>query len=84
MSWPELHLPTACAFRFSQPPGAFIRPEPARPYFMPDPLLGSTLQSFVPPAQPYAVSSAAPLVAFETPSGFFSARESAIRSSGLD
>jgi hypothetical protein len=29
MSWSGLHLPTACAFRFSQPPGAFIRPEPA-------------------------------------------------------
>jgi hypothetical protein len=29
MNWPGLHLPTACAFRFSQPPGAFIRPEPA-------------------------------------------------------
>jgi hypothetical protein len=29
MSWPGLHLPTACAFRFSQPPGAFIRSEPA-------------------------------------------------------
>jgi hypothetical protein len=29
MNWPGLHFPTACAFRFSQPPGAFIRPEPA-------------------------------------------------------
>jgi len=33
---------------------------------MPDPLLGLTLQSFLPPAQPYAVSSAFPLVAFQT------------------
>jgi hypothetical protein len=38
--------PTACAFRFSQPPGAFIRPEPARPCFMPDPLLGSPFRAF--------------------------------------
>jgi len=29
MNWPGLHFPTACAFRFSQPLGAFIRPEPA-------------------------------------------------------
>jgi len=27
MNWSGLHLPTACAFRFSQPLGAFIRPE---------------------------------------------------------
>jgi len=27
--WPGLLLPTACAFRFSQPLDAFIRPEPA-------------------------------------------------------
>jgi len=31
---------------------------------MPDPLLGSPLQSFLPPAQPYAVSSAITLLAF--------------------
>jgi len=29
MNWPGLLLPTACAFRFSQPLDAFIRPEPA-------------------------------------------------------
>jgi len=29
ISWSGLLLPTACAFRFSQPPGAFIRPKPA-------------------------------------------------------
>jgi len=45
---------------------------------------GVTLQSFAPLTQPYAVSSAVPLVAFQTPSGFFSARESATRPSGLD
>jgi hypothetical protein len=27
--WPGLPHPTACAFRFSQPPDALIRPEPA-------------------------------------------------------
>jgi hypothetical protein len=45
---------------------------------------GVTLQSFLPPAQPYAVSSAVPLLTFDTPSGFCSTRESATRSSGLD
>jgi len=29
MKWLDLPRPTASAFRFSQPPGAFIRPEPA-------------------------------------------------------
>jgi len=38
--------PTACAFRLSQPLGAFIRPEPTRPCFMPDPLLGSPFRAF--------------------------------------
>jgi hypothetical protein len=45
--------------------------------------LGVTLQSFIPPAQPYAVSSAAPLLALPPPSGFCSTRESATRSSCL-
>jgi len=58
-------------------------PRACRPCFMPDPLLGSTLQSLFPPAQPYAVSSAVPLLAFEPPSGFFSTRESTTRSRGL-
>jgi len=39
-------FPAACAFRFSQPPGAFIRPEPPRPCFMPDPLMGSPSRAF--------------------------------------
>jgi len=42
-------LPTACAFRFSQPLGAFIRPEPTRPCSMPDPLLGSPSRAFLLP-----------------------------------
>jgi hypothetical protein len=37
-------------------------PRTDRPYFMPDPLMGFTLQSFTPPAQPCAVSGAAPLM----------------------
>jgi hypothetical protein len=45
--------------------------------------LGVTLQSFLPPAQPYAVPSAVPLLAFAPPSGFCSARESATRVRGL-
>lgn len=45
--------------------------------------LGVTLQSFLPRAQPCAVSSAVPLVAFHPPSGFCSTRESATRSSCL-
>jgi len=59
-------------------------PRACRPCFMPDPLLGSTLQSFVPPAQAYVVPNAVPLLAFEPPSGSFSARESTTRASGLD
>jgi hypothetical protein len=53
--------PTANAFRFSQPPGA-SPPRASQPYFMPAPLLGFALQSFVPPVQPFAVSSAVPLL----------------------
>jgi hypothetical protein len=57
----------ACVFRFSQPPDAFIRPSAHWPCFMPDPLMGFTLQSFPPPAQPYAVSGAVPLMTFSPP-----------------
>jgi hypothetical protein len=59
-------------------------PRACRPCFMPDPLLGCTLQSLVPPAQPFVVPNAVPLLAFEPPSGSFSAREFATRISGLD
>jgi hypothetical protein len=45
--------------------------------------LGVTLQSFLPLTQPYAVSSAVPLMAFRPPSGSCSARESATRLSCL-
>ena len=48
---------TANAFRFSQPLGA-SPPRASRPYFIPAPLMGFALQSFAPPAQPYAVSGA--------------------------
>jgi hypothetical protein len=40
----------------------FDPPRTCWPCFMPDPLMGFTLQSFVPLAQPCAVSSAAPLL----------------------
>jgi hypothetical protein len=33
MKWPSLPHSAACAFRFSQPLGAFIRPEPAPALF---------------------------------------------------
>jgi hypothetical protein len=59
----------ACASRFSQPPGAFNPPCACRPCFMPDPPSGFTLQSLAPPAQPYAVSGAAPLLTFLTSTG---------------
>jgi hypothetical protein len=48
---------TTNAFRFSQPRGA-LPPRASRPYFIPAPLMGFALQSFAPPAQPYAVSGA--------------------------
>jgi hypothetical protein len=61
-SWPGLPHPTACASRFSQPPGASIRPEPAGLVSCRIRSWGCTLQSFAPAPQPYAVSDAAPLV----------------------
>jgi hypothetical protein len=76
--------PTALRLQVFSTSWRLYPPRACRPCFMPDPLLGSTLQSFFPPAQPYAVSSASPLLAFEPPSGFCSARESATRLSGLD
>jgi hypothetical protein len=83
MKWLGLPHPTACAFRFSQPPGAFIRPEPEPALFHAGSAPGVTLQSFLPPAQPHAVSGAVPLLAFQPPSGSCSARESATRPSCL-
>jgi hypothetical protein len=56
--WSGLPRPTACALRFSQPLGAFIRPVPVglvscriRPW-------GRALQSLPPPAEPCALSDA--------------------------
>jgi hypothetical protein len=40
-------------------------PRACWPCFMPDPLMGFALQSFAPPAQPYAVSGAAALLTLE-------------------
>jgi hypothetical protein len=83
MKWPGLPSPTACASRFSQPPGAFIRPEPAGLVSCRIRSWGSALQSFLPLAQPYAVSSAVTLLTFQPSSGSCSTRESASRLSGL-
>lgn len=38
--WRAFHNPSACAFRFSQPPDALIRPATCQPCFMLVPLLG--------------------------------------------
>jgi hypothetical protein len=45
--WAGLHVPTACAFRFSQPPGAFIRPEPAG-------LISCRIRSWGHPPEPFS------------------------------
>jgi hypothetical protein len=57
--------PAACACRFSQPLGAFIRPEPGGLVSCRIRSWGGTLQSLAPPVQPYAVSSANTLLSFE-------------------
>ena len=75
-------IPTACAFRFSQPPGAFIRPEPAG-------LVSCRIRSWGHP--PELCSSRVAVrclqrhspLGVSTPSGFCSTRESATRSSCL-
>jgi hypothetical protein len=71
--------PATCAYRFSQPLDAFVRPEPGSLVSCCIRSWGCTLQSFAPLAQPYAVSDACTLMAFEPPSGSCSARESATR-----
>jgi hypothetical protein len=65
-------LLTACVFRFSQPPDAFIRPFAYWPYFIPDPLMGFSLQSFTPFVQLDTVSDLDPLLSLAYP-GFPSA-----------
>jgi hypothetical protein len=59
-----LPQPLACACRFSQPLGAFIRPEPGGLVACRIRSWGCTLQSFAPPVQPYAVSGAPTLMTF--------------------
>jgi hypothetical protein len=59
--------PTTCAFGFSRPLDAFIRPEPAGLVSCQIRSWGFTLQSFAPPAQPFAVSGASALMSLETP-----------------
>jgi hypothetical protein len=63
--WSGLPHPTACAFRFSQPRGALIRPVPAGLVSCRIRSWGCTLQSFAPPAWPYAVSGASPLMTLD-------------------
>jgi hypothetical protein len=62
--WPGLPHRTACTYRFSQPPGAFIRPVPGGLVSCHIRSWGCTLQSFAPPAQQDAVSSAFALLSF--------------------
>jgi hypothetical protein len=69
LRWPGLPRPTACALRFSRPLGAFIRREPAGLVSCRIRSWGCALQSFPPPAQPYAVSGAVPLLPLSTPFG---------------
>jgi len=82
MNWSSLPRPTACAFRFSQPLGAFIRPEPAG-------LVSCRIRSW---GHPPELSSSRAAVrrlqrrsprGVSTPTGSFSTRESATRSSCL-
>ena len=61
---PGLPHPVACAFRFSQPPGALFRHVLAGLVSCRIRSWGCTLQSFAPLAWPYAVSGACPLLSF--------------------
>jgi hypothetical protein len=66
--WPGLPHRTTCASRFSQPPGAFIRPVPGGLVSCHIRSWGCTLQSLAPSVQPYAVSDAkCPLVVAAPP-----------------
>jgi hypothetical protein len=67
--WPGLPHRTACACRFSQPLGAFIRPVPGGLVSCHIRSWGRALQSLAPPVQPYAVSDASvcPLVVQTNP-----------------
>jgi hypothetical protein len=60
-------FPTACAFRLSQPPDASIRHVPAGLVSCRIRSWGCALQSFAPPAWPYAVSGAVPLLSLDVP-----------------
>jgi hypothetical protein len=60
--WPGLPHRTTYASRFSQPPGAFIRPVPGGLVSCHIRSWGCTLQSFAPLVQPFAVSGAVALL----------------------
>jgi hypothetical protein len=70
-------FPTAGASRFSQPPGAFIRLEPSRPYSMPDPLLGSPSRALLLSRSRTLFPAPFPSWRSNPPSGSCSTRESA-------
>jgi hypothetical protein len=65
---PGLHGRSICTSRFSQPPGAFIRPTSAGLVSCRIHAWGFTLQSFPPLVQPYAVSDALALLSLRRPS----------------
>lgn len=65
---PRFHPRATCAFRFSQPLGALIRPEPAGHISDRSRSWGCALQGVAPLMQPYAVSGAAcPLAVRDRP-----------------
>lgn len=58
-------------------------PEASRPCFMPVPLLGFALQSFLPPGQAVSVSGTVPLLSFGLPESVQSSEPDAPRNLGL-
>jgi hypothetical protein len=63
--WPGLPHRTTCASRFSQPPGAFIRPVPGGLVSCHIRSWGCALQSLAPLVQPCAVSGAVALLSLK-------------------
>jgi hypothetical protein len=69
---PGLPHPTTCALRFSQPLDALVRPVLTGLVSCRIRSWGCALQSFAPLAQPYAVSSADPLLTLHEPANLLS------------
>jgi len=83
LAWPGPPTRPPCAYRFSRPLGAFIRPEPAG-------LVSCRIRSWGLPFRALLLTRSRtllptplPLLAFGPPSGSCSARQSATRVSGL-